>query len=572
MAKLQKRLIPLLGLASVTAVVTTTKPAQSFVFFNFNNNGLNGGARWTTSPFIHPTLGERSLNGGIRYSLQGGSYEAYRDQFNWTTVPSVADFTRAITDAFGAWTAVDPVSGLGTNLSFAPDLATPVVGGASFGDFQPAGAEIDLLARDAGDTKTRGVSTFRSISTNADLTSGTTDYANSSTIVGSDIRMNNNPGARYNLDLFRRLLTHEIGHSLGLGDVEVGGAAGEFVDDNYDGSTNATALATLTNPFTNLIDPLDPGASSLSLFTVDSGAPGFQTEEVDILMESNGLGIGPTNPRDNLTPLTNDDYAGRQFLYPSLNNTVNGTSNIVFQNPSPSCTGGITTCTGIGTNSVTWGDPFDDDNNSSSLSIEETNFSSTLGNPFIAGNITYSNEATVLGTEINSLELSLDLTIDVPGLDIMGLVLNDTRRITINNTPNTDDPDASADFLTIAPSSGLSATVYGNNFHVLEESQETAELWARVINVGGSISAFGSTASTSNINLTAPRSTPQLALEILGFGDILGNSGFTSNTNEIDDFTFLPDVSSEPSESVPEPSSWLAMISLGLVGFFLKKH
>ncbi|NEO39340.1 MAG: hypothetical protein F6J90_24590 [Moorea sp. SIOASIH] len=33
-------------------------------------------------------------------------------------------------------------------------------------------------------------------------------------------------------------------------------------------------------------------------------------------MESRGLGIAPGNPVTNLSPLVNDDYAGRQFLYP----------------------------------------------------------------------------------------------------------------------------------------------------------------------------------------------------------------------------------------------------------------
>ncbi|NEO90745.1 hypothetical protein [Moorena sp. SIO3I6] len=35
-------------------------------------------------------------------------------------------------------------------------------------------------------------------------------------------------------------------------------------------------------------------------------------------MESRGLGIAPGNPVTNLSPLVNDDYAGRQFLYPVL--------------------------------------------------------------------------------------------------------------------------------------------------------------------------------------------------------------------------------------------------------------
>jgi hypothetical protein len=45
---------------------------------------------------------------------------------------------------------------------------------------------------------------------------------------------------------------------------------------------------------------------------------GFETDGVDILMESRGVGIGPTTPVTNLFPLTNDDYGTRQFLYPSV--------------------------------------------------------------------------------------------------------------------------------------------------------------------------------------------------------------------------------------------------------------
>jgi len=40
--------------------------------------------------------------------------------------------------------------------------------------------------------------------------------------------------------------------------------------------------------------------------------------QVDILRESNGLGIGPDDPLANLLPLTNDEYSMRQFLYPTV--------------------------------------------------------------------------------------------------------------------------------------------------------------------------------------------------------------------------------------------------------------
>jgi hypothetical protein len=63
---------------------------------------------------------------------------------------------------------------------------------------------------------------------------------------------------------------------------------------------------------------MNPAASSLAIYEVPNADPGTRTEGVDILMESRGLGVGPTNPYSNLVPLKNDDYGMRQFLYPSL--------------------------------------------------------------------------------------------------------------------------------------------------------------------------------------------------------------------------------------------------------------
>jgi hypothetical protein len=145
------------------------------------------------------------------------------------------------------------------------------------------------------------------------LTSGTTNYA-AGAIAGADVTLNDNAAAVYSLDVFRLLLTHELGHALGFADVDLNsGPSGTFIDDNYDSTSNATALATLTNSWALLVDPLNPAASAgLSLYTVANGAPGIDTPGVNILMESQGLGgqVG------NLTPLSNDDYGGRQFLYP----------------------------------------------------------------------------------------------------------------------------------------------------------------------------------------------------------------------------------------------------------------
>ncbi len=113
-------------------------------------------------------------------------------------------------------------------------------------------------------------------------------------------------------------MTHEIGHAVGLGDVEGDINPNNFIDDNFDGTSSASALATLTNSWALLVDPLDPSKSPLSIYNVSQNDPGVGTAGVDILMESRGLGIASGNPITNLFPLSIDDYGTRQFLYPSI--------------------------------------------------------------------------------------------------------------------------------------------------------------------------------------------------------------------------------------------------------------
>lgn len=287
----------------------------------FGSDDLTGGWRWDAAP---RTINgnERSLDGGLRFSLQGGSFAAYRDQFQWSNIPTVDQFQQAVMQAFAAWTATDPVSGLHSALSFVPDLATPVIGTGSFDAIDPRGAEIDLLAVDAGEGRPRAVAGPDTIRDAVTLTSGTANYLGSEAIAGADVIMNNNAGAHYSLDTFRRLLTHELGHTLGLSDVETAIDEPRFIDDNFDDSTSASIVATVNNSWALQIDPHNPATSPLALHQLDDGDPGNDTLGVDLLMESNGLGISAGNPVSRLVPLTNDEFAMRQFLYPSLERDV----------------------------------------------------------------------------------------------------------------------------------------------------------------------------------------------------------------------------------------------------------
>ncbi len=301
------------------ATLASTVTANAGVVFGLPAAGLEGGVyRWDAAP--RTIAGnERSLDGGLRYAVSGGSLDVFRDQFSWNITPSSSAFSAAVQGAFDAWTVVDPVSGLGTALSFVYDPGTAVAGVIGGGNVNTNGAEIDLISTadarfwNPGNGNPQGETWFGGIDAPATLTSGVANYSFSRAISGADLYLNSNPGAVYSLDLFRRLLIHEIGHAIGLGDVEGSINPGLFIDDNFNANDRA---GTLNNSWAALVNPLDPsGSLSLARYSIGSAS----TEAgVNLLMESSGLGISAANPVTNPQPLTNDEFGTRQFLYPSL--------------------------------------------------------------------------------------------------------------------------------------------------------------------------------------------------------------------------------------------------------------
>lgn len=222
-----------------------------------------------------------------------------------------AAFTQVVRDAFAAWEVADPTTGLVSSVSFNERLDITATDAAT------TGAEIDLMATDlasvfgnpAATGGTGGMSVSATASPSVTLTSGVTNYSQAYS-TGGIVNINNNPAALWTLGSFQAILTHEIGHALGLGDVELNDGSNLFRDDNYDGSNANTIAATLTNGWSDLINPLDPENDP---------------DVVGYLIPFGDFDNGPTNApnlvmetqNDGVTSLTVDEFAARQFLYPS---------------------------------------------------------------------------------------------------------------------------------------------------------------------------------------------------------------------------------------------------------------
>ena len=120
---------------------------------------------------------------------------------------------------------------------------------------------------------------------------------------------------------------------------------------------------------------------------------------------------------------------------------VAGSTAGTWIDPSPSAPPVVTM--GTGTPFFTYGDGTGLGTGPNSLSFVGGLFSSVVESPFRVGTITYFNGTTAAGTSPASVMLSLGLTFTEPLLPpVIGSYL-----FTLNTTPNTSDPDQSADFV-----------------------------------------------------------------------------------------------------------------------------
>lgn len=185
---------------------------------------LNSAARWDSVNRMDGVGTNRSLVGGLSYNFQGGSLANYFALFTWAAGSTLAQFQTAVNSAFDAWQSEDK------NIKFTPGTVA-VAAPTMATDNHVVGNEIDFFAQAAlgasGLTFKYGVQDPVRL-TNGYSNDGSGNFTPSDRIYASDIYINTVSGMGWTIGNWQDTFTHEIGHALGLGDVDVR----DFIDSN----------------------------------------------------------------------------------------------------------------------------------------------------------------------------------------------------------------------------------------------------------------------------------------------------------------------------------------------------
>ena len=132
---------------------------------------------------------------------------------------------------------------------------------------------------------------------------------------------------------------------------------------------------------------------------------------------------------------------------------VSGSTSAAWVNPNPGVAPVVTT--GVGTSTFTWGQSTGTTPaNSVVFDNSPGTFASVTETPFKVGQVSYFNGTTASGSNPDAVDLALTLHFAQPNL---GDIVSDYT-FKIVSTTNTDDPDASADYLYLP--SAFSATTF----------------------------------------------------------------------------------------------------------------
>ena len=183
-----------------------------------------------------------------------------------------------------------------------------------------------------------------------------------------------------------------------------------------------------------------------------------------------------------------------------------GTDTGTFIDPEPAGA----TVTGVGTSDFTWGD-----GDPSSLDFTGGSFDATVGVPFKLGTLVFTNGANTNDPDSVTFEVSVDLT-NVPEKNF---VLDSS--VTLINTPNTDDPVASADTVSLGG--------YGYSFHVEEGDSASVDVYA-TISTGLSGSTAGVVADSRLSSSDTLGTNPGYSLNIVGLENA-SSGGFVTTLN-----------------------------------------
>jgi hypothetical protein len=205
----------------------------------------------------------------------------------------------------------------------------------------------------------------------------------------------------------------------------------------------------------------------------------------------------------------------------TMKNAMVGTDTATFVNPDPASA----PVNGVGTSTFSWGVAQPDQ---SSLSFSGGAFDTSPNTPFKLGKLTFHNGEIASGTGANSV--TLDVSMNFTNVPEKNFDLN--IPLTLVNTPNTTDPIASADYVTI--------TGFGFTFNVLEEITAAVDIYA-MLTTG--LSAVPNGTMPSGAELVSARQpfdpNPDYTLILLGLQDPT-EGGFIT--------------------SVPEPSTLLLVL------------